>query len=90
MSNPVDGVEGDNFIVMRNFGDADGYCLLANYAVHYGGVESVEITEGQTRFIVSEEAATILGADTEIIIRYPTNAADTDALRIVLVGLLGS
>ena len=84
------GAEADRFIVMRNFDEPDGCCLLANEATYYGGVERIEVTEGETRFVVSEEAAAALGTATEIVIRYPAELATTDQLRTILTRLIST
>jgi len=86
----AEGAEGDHFIVMRNFEEPDGCCLLANEATYYGGVESIEVSEGEIRFVVSEEAAAALGTATEIVIRYPADLATTDQLRTLLTRLIST
>ena len=87
----ADGAGGDHLIVMRNFDDDDdGYCLLANDATYYGGVETLEVSEGETRVVVSDAAAAALGTATEIVIRYPAESATADQLRTLLTRLIST
>jgi hypothetical protein len=76
-----DGAEGDHFLLMRNLEDQVGYCLLANDATHYGGVQAVEVSEGETRLFLSAEAATALGTETEVILQYPPRIAEASQLQ---------
>ena len=85
-----DGGDGPHFIVMRNFSDRAGYCIVANHATHYGGVETVRVSDGATQFSLTPEAAEALGTGIQVTIQYPPTATSAMEIEDRLDRLLAS
>ncbi len=85
-----DGADGPHFIVMRNFSDGAGYCMVANDATYYGGVKKVNVSEGATHFLLTPEAAEALGMGIQITIQYPPTATSAKEIKDMLDRLLAS
>jgi hypothetical protein len=85
-----DGGGGPHLVVMRNFSDAEGYCLVTQDGTFYGGVEGISVTANETRLLISHEAADALGTATELVLRDVAGRVDVGELRRHLERLLGA
>jgi hypothetical protein len=83
-----DGYDGPHLLVMRRFGDPDGYCVIVNGNPHYGGVLAFDVTPGETALTLTAGAADELGLERAVTLRYDPESVDAGELRAVLGRLL--